>query len=325
MNIEKLLIFSARQKQKTIIFPEASFSDRIVKAGIKIAKMGLAKVVFVGDESSLSLQIKKKHLNKVEILNPKTYERIDELALYVYEKRKHKGMTEDEAKNLVLDPIYFATTLTALGVVDGMICGAEVPTANTLRPALQIIETKEGLCSSYFLFLGKNKVTDRVFMMGDCGVVENPTYEQQTAIAELMLEENKKFNLFEPRFAFLSYSTLGSAFSDSTDKVAKAYELFASRNPQVKAVGEVQFDASVNKRVASVKMPGRDMSKPSNIFVMPNIDAGNICYKAIQYFGSIKAIGPITMGLNKPVNDLSRGCTIKDIVLLTAITVIQCD
>ena len=287
--------------------------------------MGMAKVVFVGDESSLSLQIKKKYLNMVEILNPKTYNKIDELAQYVFEKRKHKGMTEEEAKSLVLDPIYFATTLTAVGVVDGMICGAEVPTANTLRPALQIIGTKEGLCSSYFLFIGKNKVTDSTFMMGDCGVVVNPTYEQQTAIAELMLEENKKFNLFEPRFAFLSYSTLGSAFSDSTDKVAKAYKLFANRNPQVKAVGEVQFDASISQRVANVKMPGKNMEKPCNIFVMPNIDAGNICYKAIQYFGGLEAIGPITMGLNKPVNDLSRGCTIKDIILLTAITAIQAD
>ena len=325
MNIQKLLIKMAEKKQKTIVFPESSFSDRIIKAGLKIAKKNIAKVIFVGDESSFSMQISKKDLDKVQILNPKTFDKLNELALNMYEKRKHKGMTIEEANQLVLDPIYFAVSLVDCGFCDGMVCGAEVSTAKTLRPALQIIGTKEGLCSSYFLFLGKNKATDKIFMMGDCGVVENPTFEQETAIAELMLEENKKFGLFEPRFAFLSYSTLQSAVSESTEKVAKAYELFASRNPDIKAVGEVQFDASISNRVAKVKMHGIDMSKPSNIFVMPNIDAGNICYKAVQYFGGLKAIGPITMGLKKPVNDLSRGCTVKDIILVTAITVLQCD
>ena len=325
MNINKEIIKRAKEKNKTIVFPEASFSDRISKAGIKIAKMGLAKVIFIGDESSMSLQLKKNDLKYVTVYNPKTFEHKQKIIEHIFEKRKHKGMTIEEATSLADDPIYFATALTTMGYADGMICGAEVPTANTLRPALQIIGTKEGLCSSYFLMLGKNRVTDDVFMMGDCAVVEDPTYEQLTAIAELILEENKKFNLFNPRFAFLSYSTYGSAFSPSTEKVSKAYQLFINRNPEIKAVGEAQFDASVSKRVASVKMAGREQSIPANVFIMPNIDAGNICYKAIQYFGHLKAIGPITVGLKKPVNDLSRGCTIKEIITLTAITVLQCE
>ncbi len=323
MNINKQLISKAKSLNKTIVFPEAGFSERIVEAGKIIAKKGIANVVFIGDESSLSLRIKDKYLNKITIYNPKTCTFFEELVSLVVEKRKSKGMTEQQARELLLDPIYFAVALTDFGLADGMVCGAEVPTASTLRPALQIIKSKEGIVSSYFLFVGKNKVTDSVFMMGDCAVVENPSYEQLTAIAELMLEQNKMLNLFDPRFAFLSYSTKGSAKSENIDKVQSAYSLFKERNSDVYAVGEVQVDASLLENVAKTKMPKDEFKGPANIFVMPNIEAGNIGYKLVQYFGGMQAIGPITMGFNKPVNDLSRGCTIADIILVTAITAIQ--
>lgn len=325
MSIEKLLIKKAKDNPKRIIFPEADFSDRIIEAGIKIARAKIADVIFVGDEASLSLKIGQRDLSKIKIYNPQKCDIYDSLLKHLLLKRKDKGLKEKEAKELLLDPIYFATVLTDLGYADGMIAGAEVSSAKTLKPALQVIKGKDGLVSSYFLFVGKNMVTDDCFMMGDCALVENPTAEQEAKIASLMLAECKRYDIAMPRFAFLSYSTNGSAKSDAVDKVARACELFKEQNKGVYAIGEVQLDASIKERVAKVKMGDVNGFKPANVFVMPNIDAGNICYKAVQYFGGLEAIGPITMGFNKPVNDLSRGCTVKDIIMLTAITVLQCD
>lgn len=324
MNIIKKFISSAKNNKKTIIYPEAGFSDRIVKAGKIIAKKGIANVVFVGDETSLALRIKDKDLNNITIYNPKTCSFFDDLVNIVVEKRKHKGVTQQDAKELLLDPIYFAVTLVEAGYADGMVCGAEVPTANTLRPALQIIKSKEGIVSSYFLFVGKNKVTDNAFLMGDCAVIENPSFEDETAIAELMLNECNNLGINDPRFAFLSYSTMGSAKSESITKVQNAFNLFKERNPNIKAVGEVQFDASIKKSIAKTKMPNQEFFGPANVFVVPDINVGNVAYKMVQYFGGLNAIGPITMGFNKPVNDLSRGCTVKDIILVSAITSLQC-
>ena len=324
MNLEQILIDKAKAKNKKIVFPEAEFSPRIIEAVKIIANEKIAQPLLIGNTEKIKLALGEKYDN-VTIIDPKSFENIDQIVEHIYEKRKAKGMTREEANALAFDPIYFANAYVDLGLADGIVCGAEVSTAKTLKPALQIIKSKTGLVASYFLFSGKNNVTDDVFMMGDCAVVEYPSAEQECQIAELMLEENKKFNLFEPRFAFLSYSTLASAKSESIEKVQNAYKMFTEKYPDIKAVGEVQFDASVLERVAKTKMPNQEFFGPANMFVMPNIDAGNICYKAIQYFGGLKAIGPITMGFNKPVNDLSRGCNVEEIVLASAITAIQCE
>ncbi|MBE7075347.1 MAG: phosphate acetyltransferase [Clostridiales bacterium] len=323
VNIEKVLIDKAKKLNKTIIFPEAAFSERILNAGQQIALEGIANVVFVGAQALIQSNLKPELVNKITIVDPQNCPLSEKLSNIIYEKRKSKGLSLEEAQTLCQDPIYFACAYVCAGLADGIVCGAEVSTAKTLKPALQLIKSKTGLVSSYFLFSGENKVTDEVFMMGDCAVVEDPTVEQQAQIANLMLSECKRFNLFEPRFAFLSYSTCGSAKSNSTTKVRQAYELFSNQNPNIHAVGEVQFDASIKQSIAKTKKVA--FTKPANMFVMPNIDAGNICYKAIQYFGGLTAIGPITMGFNKPVNDLSRGCTVQDIILVTAITALQCE
>lgn len=323
MKFTKLLITKAKKNKKTIVFPEAGFSKRIVEAGVIIAKKSIANVVFIGDKDELRKQINPKYLNKITIYNPNSCTFFDDLVNIVMQKRKHKGITLKEAHSLLLDPVYFAVTFVEAGYADGMVAGAEISTAKTLKPALQIIKSKQGLVSSYFLFEGKNRVTDDVFLMGDCAVVEKPDANQLCQIANLMIEQNNLLSAVSPKVAFLSYSTLGSANSESTNKVRSAFEMFKNQNPNINAIGEVQFDASVLKSVAKTKMPNHNFTGASNIFIMPNIDAGNICYKMVQYFGGLKAIGPITMGFNKPVNDLSRGCTIQDIVLLTAITAIQ--
>lgn len=324
MNIEQSLIDKAKLRYKKIVFPEAEFSPRIIEAVKIIAREKIAQAVLIGDPAKIINDIGSP-LDNITIIGPKNFEKIDEIAKHIFEKRKHKGVDEEQAKILSIDPIYFANAYVDLGYADGIVCGAEVSTAKTLKPALQIIKSKAGLVSSYFLFSGENNVTSETFMMGDCAVVENPPSEELSQIASLMLEQNRKFNLFAPHFAFLSYSTMGSAKSESVSKVQQGFTLFKQAHPDVPAVGEVQFDASIKESVAKTKMPNIEFVAPANMFVMPNIDAGNICYKAVQYFGNLKAIGPITMGFNKPVNDLSRGCSIEEIVLTCAITAIQCE
>lgn len=319
VELEKELLQKAKAKKRRVVFPEASFSSRIVQAGIQIAKQGIADVVFLADENFVC----QNHKN-IFVVNYKTSPLLNELANKIHECQKHKNVTLEQAKQLCNNPIYFANAYVACGYADAIVCGAEVSTAQTLKPALQIIKSEQGLVSSYFLFCGKNPVTDDAFLMGDCAVVEEPTSEQLCIIATNMIKQFNMLGLKNPKVAFLSYSTLGSANSPSTQNVANAHKLFKQQCPNVQSVGEVQLDASINKNVAKVKMPNQQFTPPANIFVMPNLNAGNICYKAVQYFGGLKAIGPITTGFTKPVNDLSRGCTIKDIVLLTAITCIQC-
>lgn len=324
MDIKKELIKRAMSKKRTIVFPEAGFSERIRRASLQIVKLGFANIVLIGSKKDIMQTIPEEDLKNFTIIDPHNTSLFDTLANKIYEARKEKGITLTDAKKLCLDPIYFANAYVACGYADGIVCGAEVSSATTIRTALQIIKSKSGLVSSYFLFNGKNNVTDDNFLMGDCAVIENPTAEQECVIAENMLNEFNSLGLNNPKIAFLSYSTLKSAKSESVEKVQKAYELFKEKHPSVDAVGEVQFDASILKKVANVKMPNYKFTKPANIFVMPNIDAGNIGYKLVQYFGGLEAIGPITTGFNKPVNDLSRGCNEEDIILLTAITCIQC-
>lgn len=323
MNITKYLISSAKRLNKTIVLPEAEISPRIIEAGLKAVKLGIANIVFVGDEQKLKQYENFSYKKKITVVEPKTSPQLPQVINAIYEARKDKGMTLEMSAELALDPIYFANGYCLCGFADGIVCGAEVPTAKTLRPALQLIKSKQGLVSSYFIFSGKNPVTANCFLMGDCAVVENPTTEQESLIAEMMLKEYLMLGLIKPCCAFLSYSTLGSAESESVRKVRRAYEIFSTRNPRVMAIGETQFDACVNERVRTVKMPTAPITRPANIFVMPNIDAGNIAYKITQYFGSLQAIGPITMGFNIPVNDLSRGCTVSDILNVIAVTVLQ--
>ncbi len=323
MDIKKRLIKMAKQYDKTIVLPEAEFSPRIVAAAIRAAKLGVANIVLIGDPKKIDLSMATKLKKTITIVEPQSSDKLPQVINAIYEARKSKGMTIEEAANLALDPIYFANGYCLIGGADGIVCGAEVPTARTLRPALQIIKSKQGLVSSYFLFAGRNAVTADCFLMGDCAVVENPTAEQEALIAEMMLEQYAMLGLSKPCCAFLSYSTLGSADSESVQKVRRAYEIFCARNPRIMAIGETQFDACVNERVRATKMPNAPVTRPANIFVMPNLDAGNIAYKITQYFGSLRAIGPITMGFNLPVNDLSRGCSVEEAVLVIAVTAIQ--
>lgn len=312
----------AKPLQKTIVFPEAGFSDRTIEAVKYIQKKGIAKPILIGDESALVLR--DKQLIDFEIINPKTFPQKDVLVKKLYAKRKEKGMTLEEAENLVLDPYYFSTLLIEEGYADGMIGGAETSTANMVRPALQVIKAKKrgGIVSSCFIMFGKNDfLKDKCLILADCGVIKNPTSDELYQIACHSAETYRQLGLGEPKVAFLSFSTKGSADDESVVKVREAYEKF--KKTGITCDGEIQFDASMVQSVAKLKCPDSPLKGDANVLIFPDLNSGNICYKAMQYMGGVKAIGPILQGLNKPVNDLSRGCTVEDIIVATAITAMQ--
>ncbi len=312
----------AKALQKTIVFPEAAFSDRTQQAVKIIKNKKLAKVILVGDESAIILR--DKEFANFTIYNPQTFEHKDILAKTLYEKRKAKGMTLEEAQKLVLDPYYFATLLVEAGFADGMVAGAEASTANTVKPALQIIKAKKkgGVVSSCFLVYGKNKfLKDKNLVIADCGVLPNPNADELAQIAYDATMTYQSLGLKNPKVAFLSYSTHGSANGEVIEKVREAYKIF--KKTGICCDGEIQFDAAMVKRVADQKCPDSPLEGDANILIFPDLNAGNICYKTIQYIGGLNAIGPILQGLNKPVNDLSRGCSVEDIVTITAVTALQ--
>lgn len=322
----KKLYENASKKNKLIVFPEAGFSDRTIEAVKIISKKKIARVLLIGDASALVLR--DKTLADLEIINPATYDKIDEVANCLYEKRKDKGMTIEEAKELALDPYYFSTLLVEMGIADGMIGGAEVSTARTIKPALQIIKAKSkgDVISSCFLIHGKNKfLKGKTLVVSDAGVCPNPTAEELAVIARESVESYRSLGLTDPRVAFLSYSSKGSAKSEMVDKVRTAFEIFHEQNSDVIADGELQFDAAMVEKVAQLKAPNSPVKGDANILIFPNLETGNITYKAMQYLGGVNAVGPIMQGLRKPVNDLSRGCSVSDIVTLTAITALQCE
>ncbi len=318
----KELYKKARLLKKTIVFPEASFSDRTLEAIKFIQKKEIARPILIGDESALVLR--DKSLIDYQIINPKTFPNREELASRLYEKRKDKGMTMEEAEKLVLDPYYFSTLLVDMGIADGMVAGAEASTANTVRPALQVIKAKEkgGVVSSCFLMFGKNKfLKDKALIIADCGVIMHPTEDELCQIACQSVETFECLGLKDPKVAFLSFSSKGSAKDESVDRVRKACEMF--RKTGIACDGELQFDCAMVESVAKHKAPNSEIKGDANILIFPDLNSGNICYKAMQYIGGLNAIGPILQGLNKPVNDLSRGCSVEDIVTVTAVTALQ--
>ncbi len=318
----KELYKKAKALQKTIVFPEAGFSDRTLEAVKIIQKKGIAKPILIGDESALILR--DKSLINFQIINPKTFQNREEMVNRLYEKRKAKGMTKEQAEELALDPYYFATLLVDAGMADGMVAGAEASTANTVRPALQVIKAKQkgGIVSSCFIMFGKNKfLKDKCLILSDCGVMIHPDENELYQIACQSVETYKSLGFNDPKVAFLSFSTKGSAEDASIDVVRKAYEMFKKTN--IPCDGELQFDAAMVENVAKHKAPESPLKGDANILIFPDLNSGNICYKAMQYMGGVNAIGPILQGLNKPVNDLSRGCTVEDIVTVTAVTALQ--
>lgn len=324
MNFIESIYKGARENQRKIVFAEAGFSPRIIEATTQIIEDNLAIPVLVGSKEDIIA--KSPILSKADIKDINDPKLFKELSEKLYELRKHKGITMQQAETLVKDPYYTATMLVVCGYADASIGGCECSTANFLRPSLQLLKGEQGssVCS-YFMMTGENTITDNEFILADCALLENPTSDQLVTIAEACVSQMLIFTNNEPKVAFLSYSTEGSGSSDIVDKSRIAFEKFKAKNPNVKAIGEAQFDAATIERVAKHKLnPNADFYGGANILVFPDLQSANICYKAISYFGNINAVGPITCGLGKPVNDLSRGASVKDIVLLSAVTSMQC-
>ena len=322
---EKNLIKIAKKKQKTIVFPEASFSERIMKAVMLLNKKKIIKVIILGDESALVLRYKNK-LKGITIINPKTSDVYNDLVNVLYNKRKEKGLTFSEAEKLVLNPIYFGTLLVEAGFADGMVAGAETTSKEVISAALQIIKAKKKNenVSSFILLYGKNKIISKngPIMASDVSLNLNPSSEEMAEIAEQTAFSYKNLVLREPKVAMLSYSTNGSGKGDSVEKVKTGTAILLKKS-NILVDGEIQLDAAISSDVSKIKILDSKIRGMANVLIFPDLNSANITYKAIQYFGNVKAIGPILQNLNKPINDLSRGCTIKDIIMTAVITALQ--
>ena len=325
-NLEQDLIERARKLNKTIILPEAEFCHRVAKAGC-IAKE-FAKIVMVGDEEVIKKENPDCDFDGIKFVSAKTVD-MDKLSDILYEARKNKGMTKELAiEEITNNPVMLATMLLKVGEVDGLVSGAKTSTANTLKPGLQVIKSKPGIntISSCFIFYdGYNKDIgdDGVMIFADCGLNINPTAEQLVDIVASTVDTAKDIVNMDPRIAMLSYSTMGSAKGEVPDKMNKAKELILEKYPDLLIDGEYQVDAAIRPEVAKTKAPNGKLNGNANILIFPDLQSGNIGYKLFQNAGKSKSIGPIMQGFNKPINDLSRGAKVDEIVVCIALTALQ--
>ena len=320
----------AKLKMKTIVLPEAE-DKRTLEAAEQIKKEGFAKLVLLGNKETVEKDAQSYgfDLSGIEILDPKTSPSLDDYVATLVELRKSKGMTEEEARKLLTESnTYFGVMMVKKGDADGLVSGACHSTADTLRPSLQILKTKPGtkLVSAFFVMVVPNCQYGEkgTCVVSDCGLNQNPTAEELAAIAESSAESFRFLVGKEPKVAMLSYSTLGSAKHDDVTKVQEATRIAKENNPDLLLEGELQLDAALVESVASLKAPGSKVAGHANTLIFPNLDAGNIGYKLVQRLAKAEAYGPMTQGIARPVNDLSRGCSAEDIVGVVAITAVQC-
>ena len=326
VKIEQMWLDRARALGKTIVLPEAGFSERIVNAGIECAKQQIAKIVLlVSDDNQLSKY--NLELNEyLQVVNVKSHEIRPMLVSALYEKRKDKGLTESDAEKLIDNPVYFGTMMVELSLADGLVAGAEISTAETFKPAFQIIKgkTKETKISSFFVMVKDEEDGQKVYVLSDCGININPTTEEIVEIAKLSAESARAIGFIEnPKVALLSYSTKGSADGDDAEKMRNAKAILDTQNVDFIYDGEMQLDCAIVPSVASLKAPNSPIKGDANVLVFPNLSSGNIGYKLMQRFGGYKAYGPIAQGMRKPINDVSRGANVNDIVQAIAMTVLQ--
>ena len=313
---------------KRIVLCEGEDS-RVAKAAADAVKQKIARIVLLGNPEQIKKENPDVDLSGVDIIDPATSEKRAEYASLLYNLRKAKGMTEEEAEKLSYDNTYFGVLMLKAGNVDGLVSGACHSTANTLRPGLQIVKAAPGvpLVSSYFLMIapacGNPYCEDGAFIYADCGLNENPSSEQLAEIAVISAKTAEKIAGLEPRVAMLSFSTKGSAKHADIDKVTAALKLAQEKAPDLLIDGELQLDAAIVPSVAKSKAPGSKVAGHANVLIFPDLDAGNIGYKLTERLGGFQAVGPLCQGFAKPINDLSRGCKAEDVVAAVAITALQ--
>ncbi|OCA81105.1 phosphate acetyltransferase [Pradoshia sp. D12] len=306
--------------QLRIVFPEG-MDERILEAAGRLAAEKTIIPILVGNIDEITKKAKDMNISvdNMEIYDPATYIMMDELVTAFVERRKGKA-TEEQARKILLDENYFGTMLVYLNKADGLVSGAAHSTADTVRPALQIIKTKAGVKKTSGVFIMVKG--DEKYVFADCAINIAPDSQD---LAEIAIESARTARMFDldPRVAMLSFSTVGSAVSEETTKVADAVKLVTEMDPQLIVDGEIQFDAAIVPSVAASKAPNSPLQGSANVFVFPSLEAGNIGYKIAQRLGGFEAVGPILQGLNAPVNDLSRGCNAEDVYNLALITASQ--
>jgi len=313
----------AKSQRKHIVLPEGN-DDRVLKAAARLLNQDIVDLTILGDPAQIAVAIKRLGLTidpvRVQIINPVESPRFAEYAETLYELRKSKNLALDAARDLMTDVSYFGTMMVFKGHADGMVSGAVHTTQHTIRPALQFVKTKPGIStvsSVFFMCL-----PDRVAVFGDCAVNPDPTAEQLAEIAISSAESSQRFGI-EPRIAMLSYSSGTSGEGADVEKVRQATEIVKQKRPDLKVEGPIQYDAAVDPIVGKQKLPNSEVAGKANVLIFPDLNTGNNTYKAVQRETGALAIGPMLQGLNKPVNDLSRGCTVDDIFNTVIITAIQ--
>ncbi|WP_346895754.1 phosphate acetyltransferase [Clostridium sp. UBA7503] len=318
----------AQQEMKTIVLPEGE-EERNLKASEIIHKNKIAKVILVGSQDKIKENAKNFGVNieGIEIVDPEVSPKTEEYAKAFYELRKNKGVTEEKALQIVKDPVYYGTMMVKLEDAHGLVSGAVHSTGDLLRPGLQIIKTAPGIkvVSSFFVMELENSSygDNGTLLFGDCAVNPNPTSEELASIAISTAENAKTLCGIDPKVAMLSFSTMGSAKHENVNKVVEATRMAKEARPDLAIDGELQLDAAIVDKVASLKAPNSTVAGNSNVLIFPDLQAGNIGYKLVQRFAGAEAIGPVCQGFAKPINDLSRGCSVDDIVNVVAITAVQ--
>lgn len=308
----------ARKQRKTIVLPEAH-DERVIQAAGKITKEGFCSIILLGDENKIREDANKLNidLSGVRIINPLKSDKLSDFTNIYFNLRKSKGVDFEKAKETMKNNLFFGAMMVREGMADGFVGGSASPTADVLRAGIHCVGMPEGIStvSSFFLMIWQEKV----FAFADCAVVPNPTEEQLADIAISTADNFSKLVGDEPRVAMLSFSTKGSAEHEMIDKVRKATEIVKKKRSDIKIDGELQFDAAIVEKVGKSKAPGSEIAGKANVLIFPDLNAGNIGYKIAQRMGGAEAIGPIVQGLRKPVFDLSRGCSVDDIVGTAAI------
>lgn len=320
---------NARKHQKTIVLPEGA-EERTLKAANIILQEKLAKIVLLGNTDEIASKQKSLGLTYLDgaiIIDPKNNPRQQEYAQLLYSLRKHKGLSMEEAIGFTEDPLYLAVLMIKNGDADGEVAGAMNATGDVLRPAFQIVKTLPGISvvsGAFIMILPDTRWGDNgIFVFADCAVHPDPNAQELAEIAVATARTAKAIAQLEPRLAMLSFSTMGSAKHPMVDKVVEATRLAREMDPNLQIEGELQADAAIVEAIGQKKAPGSKIAGRANVLVFPSLESGNIAYKLVQRLANAEAVGPVLQGMAAPINDLSRGCSVDDIVNLVAITANQ--